>query len=123
MLHTTFYKNMDCIFCKIISGEIPGKIIYRDQDVIVFHDISPKAPVHFLVAPVLHLPSLREVNDDDQKLMGRLLITTRKIAEELKIASSGFKVVMNNGKDAGQLVFHLHLHVLGGWRKKEDWVV
>jgi len=112
-----------CIFCKIIKGKIPGKIIYRDTDVIVFYDISPKAPVHFLVVPVKHLPSLREVNDEDQKLLGKLLFTARKIAEDLKIAGSGYKVVMNNGKDAGQLVYHLHLHVLGGWRKKEDWVV
>ncbi len=113
---------MDCIFCKIIAGEIPGKIIYRDQDVIAFHDISPKAPVHFLVIPIKHLPSLREAVEEDQQLMGKILLTARKIAEELKIGS-GYKVVMNNGRDAGQIVTHLHLHVLGGWRKKEDWVV
>lgn len=114
---------MDCIFCKVIAGEIPGKIIYRDKDVIAFYDISPKAPVHFLVVPVKHLPSLREAKNEDNILLGKLLLTAAKIAEDLKIAGSGYKVVMNNGKDAGQLVFHLHLHVLGGWRKKEEWVV
>lgn len=114
---------MDCIFCKIITGEIPGKIIYRDAEVIAFYDISPKAPVHFLVVPVKHLPSLREAKNEDNILLGKLLLTTAKITEDLKIANSGYKIVMNNGKDAGQLVFHLHLHVLGGWRKKEEWVV
>lgn len=114
---------MDCIFCKIIKGEIPGKIIYRDTEVIAFYDISPKAPVHFLVVPVKHLSSLREAKKEDNILLGKLLLTTAKITEDLEIANSGYKVVMNNGKDAGQLVFHLHLHVLGGWRKKENWVV
>ena len=114
---------MDCIFCKIITGEIPGKIIYRDTEVIAFYDISPKAPVHFLVVPVKHLSSLREAKKEDNILLGKLLLTTQKISEDLKIAGSGYKVVMNNGKDAGQLVFHLHLHVLSGWRKKEEWVV
>lgn len=113
----------DCIFCKIIKGEIPGKFVYRDQKLAVFHDINPKAPVHVLVVPTKHLESLREVDKEEKELLGGLLLAVKAVTEKLGIAKSGYKVVINNGKDAGQLVMHLHLHVLGGWRTPANWKV
>jgi histidine triad (HIT) family protein len=113
----------DCLFCKIIRGEIPGKFIYRDDQVVAFHDISPKAPIHFLIVPVKHIESLREIKKEHQELLGELMLTVNTVAEKLGIDKNGYKVVINNGRDAGQLVFHLHLHVLGGWRTPANWKV
>ena len=113
----------ECIFCKIIRGEIPGKFVYRDTQVVAFHDISPKAPVHVLVVPVKHIESVREITPEDQELMGLLMLKVKDIAKKLGIALSGYKVVVNNGESAGQLVFHLHLHLLGGWKKSPGWEV
>ena len=114
---------MDCIFCKIIRGEIPGKFVYRDTQVVAFYDISPKAPVHVLIVPVSHIPSLIEVTETEKELLGTLLLKVQEIAKKLGIALSGYKVVVNNGESAGQLVFHLHLHLLGGWKKSPGWEV
>src|SRR3989338_1973724 len=113
----------DCIFCKIIKGEIPGKFVYKDDSVVAFHDINPKAPVHVLVVPSKHIESVREVSIEDEELLGKLMLKVRDIAEKLGIAKNGYKLVLNNGKAAGQLVFHLHIHLLGGWRKHEHWKV
>lgn len=112
-----------CIFCKIIKGEIPGKFIYRDDEIVAFHDINPKAPVHVLVVPKKHLESLRAVEEEDKQLLGKLMHSVKIIAEKLGIAQKGYKVVINNGEDSGQLVFHLHMHVLGGWRGPKSWEV
>lgn len=113
----------DCIFCKIIKGEIPGKFVYKDSEIIAFYDINPKAPVHVLIVPVRHLESLRETKDQDKDLLGKLMLTVNKIALELNIAKSGYKVVINNGKESGQIVFHLHIHLLGGWGQPAHWQV
>lgn len=113
----------DCIFCKIINGELPSKKVYEDKNLVVFHDISPKAPVHVLVAPVKHVESIREVEDEDKNLMGELILAIKKIAQKLGIDKSGYKVVINNGQGSGQLVFHLHFHVLGGWGDNPKWNV
>lgn len=113
----------DCIFCQIIRGEIPSKKVYEDDNVIAFHDISPKAPVHVLVVPKRHIKSLSEIKDSDRKLFGDIMMCIQKIAEKLEIVKSGYKVVINNGEGAGQLVFHLHLHLLGGWQKEPHWQV
>lgn len=113
----------DCIFCKIIKGEITGKFVQKDNDIVAFYDINPKAPVHVLVVPVKHLESLREVNSDDQKLLGKLMLVVDKIADKLGIKKDGYKVVINNGQASGQIVFHLHLHLLGGWRESAHWRV
>lgn len=114
---------MDCLFCKIIKGEIPGKFVYKDEDIVAFNDINPKAPVHVLIVPIRHIESLREVRNEDKNLMGKLMLTVKKIAEELGIAKEGYKVVINNGSASGQLVFHLHVHLLGGWKEKVSWSV
>lgn len=112
-----------CIFCKIIKGELPGKFVYRDGQMAAFHDINPKAPVHVLLMPVKHVESIREINEEDKALLGELILAVKKIAQKLGIDKSGYKVVVNNGQGAGQLVLHLHFHVLGGWSNNPKWEV
>lgn len=113
----------NCIFCKIIKGEIPGKFVYQDEKMVVFHDINPKAPVHVLVVPVKHIGSLREIDGEDKELLGNLMLKVKQIAEKLGIDKTGYKLIANNGEGAGQLVFHLHFHLLGGWSEKPHWQV
>jgi len=113
----------DCIFCKIIKGEIPSKFIYKDDDLVAFYDISPKAPVHFIIVPVNHIESLRDINKKDTALLGKLMFSVNSLSSKLGIAKDGYKVVINNRTVAGQMVFHLHIHVLGGWKDKESWKV
>lgn len=104
----------DCIFCKIIAGDIPGEIVYQDDQVTAFHDINPAAPVHILVVPNRHIPSLQDADKSDQELMGALLLTARQTAGDQGIATSGYRLIINSGPDAHQEVPHLHLHILGG---------
>jgi len=103
---------MDCIFCKIGSGEIPSKKIYEDEICVAFYDISPAAPVHALVIPKKHISSVLEA--DDEGLLGHLLAVARDVAKAEGLAESGFRFVINTGKDGGQTVNHLHIHILGG---------
>lgn len=105
----------DCIFCKIAQGSIPSKKIYEDEDVIAFHDINPAAPVHFLIVPKKHIESLFATTLEDQQMLGKLLLLAPKLAIE-QGCETGFKTVINTGKDGGQEVYHLHIHVLGGKR-------
>ncbi len=101
------------IFEKIAAREIPAKIIWEDEDVIAFHDVDPKAPAHALVVPKRVIPRLAEASTSDQDLLGKLLLATRIVAERLNLLTSGYRVVINSGPDAGESVPHLHLHVLG----------
>lgn len=103
----------DCIFCKIAAGDIPSKIVHRDEEIVAFHDVSPQAPTHILVIPRRHVASLDELTDGDEDLLGRLMLVCRRVAVEQGI-EGGYRVVTNIGPAAGQSVFHLHLHVLGG---------
>jgi len=103
----------DCLFCKIIAGDIASKKVYEDDHVYAFHDIHPQAPTHVLVVTKKHIASLDETADQDQALLGRTLLTMRTLARELGIAS-GYRVVNNCGTPAGQSVFHVHFHLLGG---------
>lgn len=103
---------MDCLFCNIIAGEIPSKKIYEDEHVYAFHDISPQAPVHFLVIPKRHIPTLNDLTETDRELAGHILFTAQRLAKELG-CEEGFRVVMNCNELAGQTVFHIHMHVLG----------
>ena len=102
----------DCIFCKILAGEIPAKKIYEDEDVIAFHDIRPIAPVHFLLVPKKHIESLLTTEPDDQALLGKMMLLVPVLAHENGLAA-GFKTSINTGKAGGQEVFHLHIHVHG----------
>jgi histidine triad (HIT) family protein len=103
---------MDCIFCKIVKGEIPSAKIFEDDDVVAFNDINPKAKVHVLVVPKKHIESVKHLNKSDEKLAGELIMTAKKIAEDKKL--EGYKIIINVGKEGGQLVDHLHLHLLSG---------
>ena len=104
----------NCLFCKIIAGQIPSKKVYEDDDIFAFHDIRPHAPVHFLVIPKRHLAAVQNCQEADQALLGHLLLTCSKVAVMKNLAESGYRIVTNTGADSGQTVFHLHLHVLGG---------
>lgn len=101
------------IFEKIAAREIPARIVHEDDEVIAFHDVDPKAPVHVLVVPKRVIPRIAEASEADQALLGKLLLATRIVAEKLDLLSSGYRVVINNGPDAGESVPHLHVHVLG----------
>ena len=101
------------IFEKIAAREIPAKIVWEDDDVLAFHDVNPQAPVHVLIVPKRVIPRVAESSENDQALLGKLLLTTRHVAEKLDLLESGYRVVINNGPDAGESVPHLHVHVLG----------
>ena len=104
----------NCLFCKIIKGEIPSKKIYEDDEVFAFYDIAPQAPVHFLVVPKRHISTIMDMQPADCELVGKMLYRAQIIAKELGIEESGARFVFNCKADAGQTVFHIHLHVLGG---------
>ena len=105
----------DCIFCKIVAGELPSDKIYEDERVLVFKDLYPKADVHLLVIPKQHIVSLNEVDDSHDELMGHMMRLMPKLAEEQGL-DDGFRVIINNGPGGGQVVFHLHIHLMGGDR-------
>lgn len=102
----------ECIFCKIIAKEIPSKIIFEDDDVLVFHDINPSADVHFLIIPKEHIASMLDLSNKHQQLMGKIMVMANKLALEHGL-NKGYKTLINTGKNGGQEVFHLHVHVLG----------
>jgi histidine triad (HIT) family protein len=104
----------DCIFCKIIAGEIPGKIAYMDDLVTAFHDINPVAPTHILVIPNKHIASTNDITQQDEALLGHILLTVKKIAADQGIAEKGYRLIINTGPDANQVVQHLHVHIIGG---------
>jgi histidine triad (HIT) family protein len=105
---------MTCIFCKIAAGEIPANVVYQDNDVIAFNDLSPQAPHHVLVIPKKHYTTLNDVPAEESAILGRLASTATQIATTLGIADDGYRVVMNCNSDGGQSVYHIHLHLLGG---------
>ena len=109
----------NCIFCKIVSGEIPSKKIYEDDELLAFHDITPAAPVHFLVIPKRHIANIMDTDETDSPLLGRLLYRAQKLAAELGCEENGARLVNNCKSDGGQSVDHLHFHVLGG--RKLTW--
>jgi histidine triad (HIT) family protein len=104
----------DCIFCRIGSKQIPSRVVLEDDQVLAFDDLNPQAPVHVLVIPKRHIGALKNVQQQDQALLGHLLAAANQVAQKKGIEESGYRVVANTGIDGGQTVFHLHLHVLGG---------
>lgn len=113
------HSDPDCIFCKLVSGKIPAKKVYEDQDIFAFHDINPWAPVHFLLIPKLHIPSMAQVGPGHADLLGRMMALAPKLAAQegcRPYPEGGFRVVCNTGGDGGQEVHHLHFHVIGGPR-------
>ncbi len=109
-------SQTDCVFCKIANGEIRSKIIYRDDEVFVFPDINPLTPVHLLVVPLKHIPSLAEMAAADTPLVGKMVRVANQIAKEQGLSEKGYRLTINSGADAGQLVPHLHMHLMGGRR-------
>ena len=104
----------DCIFCKIAAGEIPTAKLYDAGEVVVFRDINPEAPVHLLVIPRRHIPTLNDLTEADAALIGRLYLAGKQVAAELGVAERGYRTVINCNRDAGQIVFHVHMHLLAG---------
>ncbi|AKX59779.1 zinc-binding protein [Thiopseudomonas alkaliphila] len=109
---------MDCLFCKIIEGDIPSNKIYEDELVYAFHDIAPQAPVHFLVIPKKHITTLNDLTEADRELAGHILYTAQRLANKLG-CDAGYRVVMNCNEHGGQTVYHIHLHVLG--QRQLEW--
>ena len=107
--------DADCIFCKIAAGAVPSRKVYADDELYVFHDIAPWAPVHFLVIPREHIATLYDTGDAHAALLGRMMALAPRLARELGV-TNGFRVVVNTGRDGGQEVQHLHMHVMGGPR-------
>ncbi len=104
----------DCIFCKIINGEIPSKNVFRDEKVTAFRDLNPAAPTHILLVPLKHIDSVNSLTDEDEPLIGHLFTTAKQLAAQEGIAEGGYRLIINTNADAGQTIFHIHLHLLGG---------
>lgn len=104
----------DCIFCKIIAGDIPSTKVYEDDDILAFRDINPQAPVHIVVIPKTHICCANKITDENAGIIAKIFTVIPKIAEQEGISDSGYRIINNCGKDAGQTVFHIHFHILGG---------
>ncbi len=111
---------MDCIFCQIVSGKLPTDIVYQDEEVIAFRDIEPQAPVHLIIIPRRHIPSLVQLSQADLSLVGHMVDIANQLAKRESVAESGYRLVINCGKEGGQLVPHLHMHLLGGRRLSDQ---
>jgi len=105
-----------CIFCQIVSGEKPADFLYQDQSLVVFKDIYPHAPVHLLIAPRRHIRSINEVTEQDKEIISQVILKGKEMAKEQGVAKSGYKLLFNVEQGGGQVIFHVHLHLLGGWR-------
>ncbi len=104
----------NCIFCKIASHQLPSKIVYEDEEIMVFHDIHPQAPIHILTIPKKHIARIHDIKESDLQLIGKMIYTAKTQAEKLGVHESGYRMVLNNGRGGGQAVYHIHLHLLGG---------
>lgn len=109
----------DCIFCQVIAGELPSKKVWEEGDIVAFRDINPKAPQHVLIVPKEHIESLSRAEDKHRDILGSLMLATQSVADAAGIRDA-YQVKIFSGKDAGQTVFHLHLHLLGGWKEKQQ---
>ena len=108
----------ECIFCRIIEGDAPGEIVYRDDLVTAFRDIHPVAPVHVLIVPNQHFPSLNDMTAEDEALAGHMVLVARQLAEQERIQEDGYRLIVNTGPHGGQVIHHLHLHLIGGQRMR-----
>ena len=108
----------NCIFCKIIIGEAPATILYQDEQIIAFRDIHPVAPTHLLIVPVKHIVSVNDVLPEDEPVMGRLFTVAKQLAAQEGITESGYRLIVNTGAHGGQVVFHMHMHLMGGQRMR-----
>jgi histidine triad (HIT) family protein len=108
----------DCIFCKIVNGEIPTEFLYKDDTLVVFRDINPHAPVHILIVPKKHIRSINDLTENDKEIISHMIMVGKDIAKKESVNSSGYKLLFNVERGGGQVIFHLHLHLIGGWEKK-----
>ncbi len=108
----------DCIFCKIVNGEIPTEFLYEDETLVVFRDINPHAPVHILIVPKKHIRSINDLTENNREIISRMIMIGKDVAQKESINSSGYKLLFNVERGGGQVIFHLHLHLIGGWEKK-----
>jgi histidine triad (HIT) family protein len=104
----------ECLFCRIIAGEVPARFVHQDDEIVAFHDINPRAPTHVLLVPTRHITSAAELTEADAPMLGRLFDVAARIAREAGIADGGYRIVTNVGRDGGQTVDHLHFHLMGG---------
>ena len=107
--------NNNCLFCKIISGDIPSEFLFQDDELVVFKDINPIAPVHLLIVPRKHIRSINDLAQDDGTVISHMIMTAKHMAEKIGVNQSGYRLFFNVEKGGGQEVFHLHLHLIGGW--------
>jgi histidine triad (HIT) family protein len=103
-----------CTFCRIIAGELPGRIVYQDRETTAFRDINPVAPTHILIVPNKHIDSINKISSRDERLVGHLLTVAGELAAQEGVAETGYRLIINTGRDANQTIFHLHLHLIGG---------
>ena len=108
--------NNDCLFCKIINGELPADFLYNDENLVVFKDINPQAPVHLLIVPKKHIRSINDLTPNDNDILSALIMAGKDMAKKESISQSGYKLFFNVEKGGGQVIFHLHLHLIGGWK-------
>jgi histidine triad (HIT) family protein len=104
----------DCLFCRIVAGEIPSTKVYEDEEIVAFEDINPQSPVHVLVVPKKHISTLNDLEPDDGPLVGRMVLAATRVARDKGTAESGFRTIINVNRGGGQIIYHIHLHVLGG---------
>jgi len=107
-------QDPNCLFCKIVDRKIPAKLVHSDKMAVAFEDINPQAPTHILIVPNKHIPDIQSMGEEDRDLIGHLFFVARNIAEKRGLVQGGYRLVINNGRDAGQAVFHVHLHLLSG---------
>ncbi|MGD9017391.1 MAG: histidine triad nucleotide-binding protein [Desulfobacterales bacterium] len=107
----------DCTFCRIVQGDLPADVLYRSDRLVVFKDINPHAPVHLLIVPKKHIRSINDLAEGDRTIIDDLIFTARQMAQEVGVNTSGYKLLFNVERGGGQVIFHLHLHLLGGWKR------
>ena len=110
----------NCLFCKIVNQDIPGEFLYEDDTLVVFRDIHPAAPVHLLIVPRKHIRSINDLTANDDAILAEMITTARQMAAKEAVDASGYKLLFNVEKGGGQVIFHLHLHLIGGWDKSSD---
>jgi len=107
----------DCIFCKIINGEIPTDFLYENENLVVFRDIKPHTPVHILIVPRKHIRSINDLTETDSRIIGEMMMVAKETAKKESVSASGYKLLFNVERGGGQVIFHLHLHLMGGWKR------
>lgn len=110
----SFRIKVDCLFCKIVQGEIPAEVVYEDDQLLAFQDIQPQAPTHLLIIPRRHISTINDTSDQDASLLGNMLLKAKKLAQDTGLADAGYRLVFNINSGGGQTVYHIHLHLLGG---------